>query len=386
MFRTRADYLDVIKHPMDLGLVKDKLQESKYSIPKTMVRDVRLVFENACAYNDKTHPVHKDALKLQKKFEKAWKDVEAQLEELVAERQAKEEEKERRRAGEGDDGAVEGKKDSSAGASSKKKVKIEDGPQRFVWEEKGGWKVACSEILTKLLATEEAWPFEEPVDPKALKLDDYSKVVKSPMDLGTVKQKLADERYDAKKLGDEFYKDVMLTFDNALLYNDEGDAIWKHANTLKILFRDMWKEVTQVVKPPPGSASDKPNTPRPPRPKAVHHGGWECELCGDGGKLILCDKCGRGWHAKCLEVDSVRQLPDPWLCRECPGYAPPALAAARTSLAAALFARFLCCRRGKAGASLCRLAPAPHHKARPCGAIPWPLPCSCASMPGLLKI
>ena len=320
IFLNLADYLDVIKHPMDLGLVKEKLQDNKYSISKTFVRDIRLVFENALAYNGKADQVHKDALKLQKKFEKAWKEVEGQLEEWLAEKQAKEEEKERRRTADGDDdGTPECKKDGAAGASSKKKVKIEEAPQKFVWQEKGGWKITCGEILEKLLGREEAWPFEEPVDPKALQLNDYTKIVKSPMDLGTVKKKLEDERYDQRKVGDEFFKDVMLTFDNALLYNDAEDDIWKHANTLKILFGDMWKEITKPVKVAPGISTDKPKTPKTPRPKAVHKGGWECEICDDGGKLILCDNCGRGWHAKCLEIDSVKQLPDPWHCRECPG-------------------------------------------------------------------
>ena len=112
--------------------------------------------------------------------------------------------------------------------------------------------------------------------------------------------------------------DVILTFDNALLYNDQDDEIWKLANSLKIEFLDMWKDLNKAVKSGASSTDDKLKTPKP-RAKTVHKGGWECEICDDGGKLILCDKCARGWHAKCLQVDSVKQLPDPWHCRECPG-------------------------------------------------------------------
>lgn len=176
--------------------VKEKMQDNKYSISKTFVKDVKLVFENALAYNNKDDDVYKDALKLQKKFDKMWKEVEGHLEEWVAERQAKEEEKERRResmlAGDtGEEGAGDGagKKEGSA-SSGKKKVKIEDTPKKFVWEEKGGWDAACKEVLESLLAMEDSWPFEEPVDPKALQLADYTKIIKHPMDLGTVKSKL----------------------------------------------------------------------------------------------------------------------------------------------------------------------------------------------------
>jgi len=199
------DYLDVIKHPMDLEQVKDKLVEHKYSIAKSFVRDVKLVFENALAYNSKEDAVHKEARKLQKKFEKTWKDVEAQLEEWQSDRLAKEEEKERRKTGEDDDdAATDAKKD--AAASTKKKVKIDEAAHKFVWEERGGWGVVCSTLIDSLLDMDDIWPFETPVDPKALKLKDYTTVVTHPMDLGTVKSKLHEDRYDHKKLGDEFYK------------------------------------------------------------------------------------------------------------------------------------------------------------------------------------
>jgi hypothetical protein len=47
-----------------------------------------------------------------------------------------------------------------------------------------------------------------------------------------------DERYDQKKLGEEFRRDVLLTFDNALLYNDEEDEIWRLAKKLKVSCMD----------------------------------------------------------------------------------------------------------------------------------------------------
>ena len=110
--------------------------------------------------------------------------------------------------------------------SSKKSVKIvEAEPVKYVWEQKGGWAVVCKELLGKLLKNKRVWPFENPVDAKALKLGDYKKIVKKPMDLGTVGTKLEEGKYtDLEQSGEEFYKDVVLTVDNALLYNNEGGA------------------------------------------------------------------------------------------------------------------------------------------------------------------
>jgi hypothetical protein len=45
--------------------------------------------------------------------------------------------------------------------------------------------------------------------------------------------------------------------------------------------------------------------------------GWVCEICDEGGKLVLCDACGKGFHAKCLGIESVETLPDEWFCQGC---------------------------------------------------------------------
>jgi hypothetical protein len=136
------------------------------------------------------------------------------------------------------------------------------GGQVRVWEQKGGWAVVCKELLGKLLKNKRVWPFENPVDPKALKLGDYKKIVKKPMDLGTVGAKLEEGKYnDLEQSGEEFYKDVVLTFDNALLYNPEGDEIWEHAASLKATFEELWAKVLEPAKGGQAAVSSKAGTP-----------------------------------------------------------------------------------------------------------------------------
>ena len=47
------DYYQKITHPMDLQIVREKLQVGNYATPTDFAKDVRLIFENATAYYTK---------------------------------------------------------------------------------------------------------------------------------------------------------------------------------------------------------------------------------------------------------------------------------------------------------------------------------------------
>ena len=61
-----------------------------------------------------------------------------------------------------------------------------------------------------------AWPFYQPVDAEALGLTDYHTIIKKPMDLGTVKEKLESGQY---RRAQDFASDVRLIFYNCYKYN-----------------------------------------------------------------------------------------------------------------------------------------------------------------------
>ena len=46
-----TDYLTVVTHPMDLGTIHKKMERQQYISPEDFAHDVRLVFNNAIAYN-----------------------------------------------------------------------------------------------------------------------------------------------------------------------------------------------------------------------------------------------------------------------------------------------------------------------------------------------
>lgn len=72
------DYHTIIKHPMDLGTVKTRLNKKLYKSPRDFAEDVRLTFSNAMTYNSKGQDVHVMAETLSKMFEEGWAPIEAQ--------------------------------------------------------------------------------------------------------------------------------------------------------------------------------------------------------------------------------------------------------------------------------------------------------------------
>ena len=97
--------------------------------------------------------------------------------------------------------------------------------------------IGCGELLGKLMKHQYGWVFNEPVDAKKLKLHDYYKIIKHPMDLGTVKSRLSKNWYKSPK---EFAEDVRLTFNNAMKYNEKGQDVHAMADKLLKIFEENW--------------------------------------------------------------------------------------------------------------------------------------------------
>lgn len=72
--------------------------------------------------------------------------------------------------------------------------------------------------------------FREPVKPTATFAPDYFQIVKHPMDLGTVRNKLRNAEYLSVK---EFEVDVNRIWDNAILYNGSNSDVGKLALELR---------------------------------------------------------------------------------------------------------------------------------------------------------
>ncbi|XP_025083493.1 nucleosome-remodeling factor subunit BPTF-like isoform X4 [Pomacea canaliculata] len=86
-------------------------------------------------------------------------------------------------------------------------------------------------IVRSLQGHKMAWPFLTAVDPKDV--PDYYKVIKEPMDLSMVENRVASKTY--AKLSD-FVKDVTKIFDNCRLYNPTDSPFYQCAEVLETYF------------------------------------------------------------------------------------------------------------------------------------------------------
>ena len=94
-------------------------------------------------------------------------------------------------------------------------------------------KAKCLESLKGLQTHHHGWVFNCPVDPVELGLPDYYDIIKKPMDLGSIQKRLENGAYHTIE---EFETDVILTFDNAMTYNENGSVVYTMANELKVKF------------------------------------------------------------------------------------------------------------------------------------------------------
>lgn len=86
------------------------------------------------------------------------------------------------------------------------------------------WDKAARKIVSYLWKQTGAYAFHAPVDPAALQIPDYYKIIKKPMDLGTIKRKLAGFEYAKCQ---DFIDDVELVFNNTITYNGETSEYGK---------------------------------------------------------------------------------------------------------------------------------------------------------------
>lgn len=192
-------YPTIIKRPMDLGSIQKKLGANEYSSVDEWIADVRLTFQNATTFNPPDHPVHAMAKQLNTQFDKKLAGI---LEKLDSRSFV-------------DDG-----RGSTLGAGASAE-----------------WPRKAKAILKSTMEHPQAFPFNQQVDWKKLKIPDYPKIIKKPMDLSKVERQLDGNHFNSVE---DFAADVRLVFTNAKTYNVEFSDIHQMAKVVESHFEEKY--------------------------------------------------------------------------------------------------------------------------------------------------
>lgn len=100
-----------------------------------------------------------------------------------------------------------------------------------------------NQILETISSDPNSIIFLHPVDYIAEGLYDYLSIVKTPMDLSTIKSKLKSSKYSSAQ---EVINDIMLIWRNCKIYNIEGSDIYKCAEYMEKLSKKIIEKFYKV--------------------------------------------------------------------------------------------------------------------------------------------
>ncbi|KAL3464110.1 Bromodomain-containing protein [Aspergillus heterothallicus] len=263
-------YPSIIKQPMDLGTVEQKLKTNVYRDPQGVANDVHLMVQNAVTFNGPEHIVSIEGEKLKATFQKQMANLpkpdeleEKKPKKLTAKTSAARREPRTsigqpapRATGEspqattfalGPEGLPLIRRDST-NADGRPKRSIHPPKRDLPYstkpkKKKYQWELKfCQEVMDELNKPKHyycAAPFYYPVDPVALNIPTYHSIIKKPMDLTTVQTKLNTGQYENAK---EFEADLRQIVKNCFKFNLKGDPTYLAGEKFEELFNFKWSQ------------------------------------------------------------------------------------------------------------------------------------------------
>lgn len=256
-------YPEIIKNPMDLNSMDQKLKHGKYNTVQEFADDFNLILHNTRTFNGAHHAVTQAGMAMDAYFKKMMESVPSASLAAPAPRVSHPKKASpkpappRREARAApppaaaepfalqSDGVPQIRRESTGNRPARA---IKPPPAKELTYAKPKRKEHqlelkfCEYALDKIRSSRFAHCnsiFLTPVDPVALNIPHYRQIVKHPMDLGTMTQKLKQGQY-AK--ASEVKRDFDLMIQNCLAFNPSGNPVRDMGIQLQRSFEDVWRE------------------------------------------------------------------------------------------------------------------------------------------------
>ena len=345
-------YFEIIETPMDLGTVKKKLENDEYHAIDDFQSDTKLTFDNAMEYNEEDSEVYDMANELNTKFKVEVDELKQQL-----------------------------KTENIPHEFHFKTILREEVQQKRQWATnidadvaaELAWPVLPQNDVSKILGSllDEVLRYDEEnaggVFSTPVPRDDfpeYYEQIDTPMDYGTMKNKLENGDYPS---GQEMQKDFNLVMKNCFQFNAHESDICQevrtqlHMRTIQLnkaaIHNDIFLaedgSVLHIVDEEKDEMNDGKIIEKNDTEKIAETNDDEktgetinndekisekndeekigdddnkivaknnmpsCRVCSSGGDLIFCDTCKHYYHSNC-HWPKIKEIPTgDWSCREC---------------------------------------------------------------------
>uniref|UniRef100_A0A224YSH8 Bromodomain and WD repeat domain containing protein 1/3 n=1 Tax=Rhipicephalus zambeziensis TaxID=60191 RepID=A0A224YSH8_9ACAR len=243
-------YARIVAYPIDLSTIRARLENRFYRRMDSIRFDVKFLEINAKKFNEPNSKIVQKAMLLTKLLlqfinNQSCQDPIKLYQQLVDDAA----DKSHSSSAEEDDSVSTDAEVNGTGPSSssvkRKKTTSCSRPQKR--RAPGAapltsvtWKGQCQELLSFIFQCEDSTPFRQPVDSAAY--PDYANIIDTPMDLGTVRDRLTRDLYPSPV---EFCKDMRLIFANSRNYNtNKKSRIYSMTIRMSALFEERIRQIT----------------------------------------------------------------------------------------------------------------------------------------------
>lgn len=269
-------YTNIIKHPMDLSTMEKKLKADEYACLDDFVADFELIINNCVTFNGAQHAVSVQGQNLRAYFLKQMETVptgvsaSATAAKPIKKVSPKPPPARRESRVQTTPGAARSpvetnttyallpsgtpmiRRDSSAGRPKRTVIPPQkdlpynrEKPKR---KENTAALKFCEHILEEFKKPKNiklTSAFLLPVDPVALNIPTYFKIVKNPMDLQTMTNKIKTSQYGT---ANEFRDDFHLMIENCFAFNPAGNPVHDQGKALRAAFDQEWSKKDAWIK------------------------------------------------------------------------------------------------------------------------------------------